>query len=253
MTPQRKPIETTSRMPPLVARMANLLNSLKLSPDPINYGGCVMPGEGAPIGSYRGEKLMRKLSELVGGLEGKSMIDVGCGPAEGRETEVLRILRELGIGLSSYVGVDPILDPRLMREHEEGKVFIPVSLYELDEGVRGAIGEFDMVFTSMFFGLPLGSSAYQLSWNIIAAGLQYGLPAHGEIKDFIEFNAQEQFRRLVKEDGRVAHFILKNEPAPNMEMAEAAGLRLERQDQPEYAMGTLFLFRKESSCEPKAS
>ncbi|MFH0737551.1 MAG: hypothetical protein V1827_02555 [Candidatus Micrarchaeota archaeon] len=245
MVSQRKPIEITPRMPDGVARIARLLNSLKLSPDPINYSWQI-PGKGVSIGSYRGEKLLRKLSVLVGALEGKSLIDVGCGPTENRETEVLKILRGLGINLSSYVGVDPALSPSLMRDHEEGRRFIPVSLYELDENVRRDIGEFDIVFTSMFFGFPLGSSTHQLNWNILARQGEHitDMPLYGEIKEFIEFNAQEHFGRLVNADGCVVHFVLENEPAPNIEMAEAAGLRLEGQDELEYGMGKLFLLRK---------
>src|SRR4030042_6421379 len=164
---------------------------------------------------------MLRLAVLVGGLKGKSLIDIGCGPARNKETEVLRILMELDISLSSYAGVDPILSPRLLHDREEGRLFLPASLYELDNSVFEGIGRFDIVFTCMFFGFPIGSSTHQLNWNILAGrgGHSIDIPPYGEIKEFIEFGAQERFRRLVKDGGWVAHFVLENEPGPNIEMA----------------------------------
>jgi hypothetical protein len=114
----------------------------------------------------------------------------------------------------------------------------------------------DVVITSTFFGVPIDMSTMAL-----AAKLQDRLQrlstdnhtTYQQLKqelnfdDFLHFTAQTLFRSLVSENGHVAHFVLANEPGPDIEMAKAAGLELKDEKQVGSA-GTLYCFVPQSTA-----
>lgn len=249
---QRVPI--TPNMPIRVAQVAKILNALKLPADPLIYDG-ELPGQGTSFDGSRAELLARTLSGLINGLEGKSVIDIACGEVNERtnETVTLETLRRIGTKLSLYVGVDPTIPVRLLGEQEAGGVraiYLPVSLYELDDSAVRGIGNADVVMSSLFFGYPMGSCAAQMTrkistaisrlspserlafysqnpaWEAMSFASMASLGTGGPIRSFVEFMAQEYCRRLISAVGWVAHFVLMKEPSLSVEMAEAAGLKL---------------------------
>ena len=268
---EHKPILITPNMPQQVAKVAKVLNALKLSPDPI-CGVGELPGEGTSIRANRGEIIVRTL-DLV---DGKSIIDIGCGPVnENGETIILEVLRKVGTKPSLYVGVDPTISPRFLGEQRaetERVVYLPVSLYQLDESALDYIGKLDLVFSSMFFGAPIGSSASimlkrigaalnEMFWldrsqfrsehpelEEIESTYMKNILHGGILRDFLEFMIQEYCRRLVKDNGIVAHFVLVSEGNPDFEIAKAAGLEVRYSDKikdgtdDNIGIGTLSLF-----------
>ena len=106
----------------------------------------------------------------------------------------------------------------------------------------------------MFFGAPIGSSASIMLKKILAALTEMfwmdrsqfrsehpeleeiestykrNIFHGGIIRDFLEFMTQEYCRRLVKNNGIVAHFVLVSESIPDFEIARAAGLEVRYSD-----------------------
>jgi hypothetical protein len=263
-----KPITITEMMPENVAKVARVLNALKLPSDPINNYNLI-PGEGASLGKLRTKYLISEMEKAIGSLRGKRIADIGCGPlCETKETVLLKYLKEMNSAPTLYLGIDPTINPMFLGNQETpagSAIYLPVSLFELDEHALSKIGKMEVVVTSMFFGAPLSISSNQmrkkmevLMCNLSISGLvnlsvhdelqqiresHIANPLHGGItRDFLEFLAQDYCRRLLDKNGFVAHFILTGEQEPSIEMARAAGLQLEEKkvmgDE-----GTLFCFK----------
>lgn len=256
---QHKQIPITSRMSENVAKVARVLNALKLSPDPINYSH-LPPGSGTSSGSVRLSRVLPEIVEIIGSLQGKKLIDVACGEisAETKETVMLRCFREMDISPSLYVGIDPSFSAKFLGEQgtEAGPaLYLPVSLYELDDSAISALGDADVVITTLFFGRPIGSAANQMMQKMlmspenkptefqdVQASYMSDFLNGGIIREFLEFMAQDYCRRLLSENGWTVHFVLYGEDAPDIEMAEAAGLELKHRKETRYQEGTLFFF-----------
>ena len=65
-------------------------------------------------------------------------------------------------------------------------------------------------------------------------------------RDFVEFTAQEYCRKLIKESGTIAHFVLATEKGPDIGIANAADLSLQRHEEVivnTFSVGNLYLFK----------
>lgn len=272
-------MEITERMPVQVAAVARVLNALKLPPDPLRL--CFMPpGKDAYTDQWRTETILAEITALTGSFEGKKLIDIGCGSVnqDTKKTVILEALHSMGIRPAVYVGIDPGISPRHLSETgtgDERTIYLPVSIFQLDEQAMDALGKFDIVFTSMFFGAPVGISSDQMVQGIIDAQprlpipeqrkilpelrqieesyLEMGMFHGGIVRYFLEYLIQEYCRKLIKDNGFVAHYVLHGETAPNIEMTRGAGLELthtieRRPDSGGHDIyGKIFIFTKETA------
>jgi hypothetical protein len=272
MGPQYKPITITSRMPKNVARVARIFNALKLSSDPINK--CTLtPGGGVRLGIARTQLFVSELEKSLGSIKGARIVDIGCGEVmETKETGVLKCLVEMGMPPSLYQGIDPSISERYSGLHKTKTGcarYLPLSLFELDESTLSSIGKTDFVISSMFLGDPLTMSALNLRMKFMKAlnsmpkfiyinnpnqaSSSVINPLHGNnsekgycMTDFLEFLIHDFCRKIIDSQGKIAHYILSGEEEPNIEIANAAGLKLIEKKELE-DRGTLFCFAPHSN------
>jgi hypothetical protein len=271
MGSQFKPITISARMPKNVAKVARVLNALKLSPDQSSSSD-LLPGEGTSLCGLRAAFLVTQLEKLVGSLDGKRIADIGCGPVdENKQTALLRCLRDMGISPSYYIGIDPVISPTYSDNQKTPAceaIFLPASIYGLNLDFLDSHGKMDQVISSMFFGSPLIVSTFQMLMRIERATFTMpesefmSFPARSDLKaimashrenphdggfmrDFLEYMVHEQSLKMLGNDGDIAHFILIGEEEPKIEIAQAAGLELKERKKVGDE-GTIFCFTPQS-------